>query len=55
MEGTAVMLYRYSQEYITQSLAQTGFVPLKALEFVAFKYPAENKDVFFKAFIAQRK
>ena len=54
-EVTAVMLFRHSQEYVTRLLSQNGFEPLKALEFVAFKYPAENKDVFFKAYIVQKK
>jgi hypothetical protein len=31
------------------------FELLKTLEFVAFKYPAENKDVFFKAYVARKK
>jgi predicted TPR repeat methyltransferase len=53
-EGMAVMLYRHSDEYIGKLLQENGFVPLKELEFVAFKYPAENRDVLFKAYIARR-
>jgi predicted TPR repeat methyltransferase len=54
-DENAVLLYRHSEEYITRSLGQIGYEPLKALEFVAFKYPAENKDVYFKAYIARKK
>jgi predicted TPR repeat methyltransferase len=54
-EETAVMLFRHSEAYITRLLDQNGFEPLKALEFVAFKYPAENKDIFFKAYVARKK
>lgn len=54
-EGMAVMLYRHSSQYIAELLDQNGFVLLKTLEFVAFKYPAENRDVFFKVYIARKK
>jgi predicted TPR repeat methyltransferase len=53
-EETAVRLYRHSQEYIADILDQNGFDVLKSLEFVAFKYPAENTDVLFKAYIARK-
>lgn len=52
---TAVMLFRHSHNYITQLLDRNSFIPLKALEFLAFKYPAEHRDVFFKAYIAQKR
>jgi predicted TPR repeat methyltransferase len=51
---TAVHLFRHSEEYIARLLDQNGFVPLKAVEFLAFKYPAENRDVFFKAYVARK-
>jgi len=54
-DETAVMLYRHSEVYITQLLTRNDFELLKALEFVAFKYPAENKDVFFKAYVTRKK
>jgi predicted TPR repeat methyltransferase len=54
-EETAVLLFRHSEDYITRLLGQNEFELLKALEFVAFKYPAENKDVFFKAYVARKK
>jgi SAM-dependent methyltransferase len=54
-EETAVMLFRHSTETITGLLAQNGFVPLKSLEFVAFKYPAEGRDVYFKAYVARKR
>lgn len=54
-EETAVMLFRHSAEYIAFLLSQNNFELRKALEFVAFRYPAENKDVFFKAYIAQKR
>jgi hypothetical protein len=48
------IVYDQQPPIISQLLDQCGFVLLKALEFVAFKYPAENRDVFFKAYVAQR-
>jgi predicted TPR repeat methyltransferase len=54
-EETAVLLFRHSENCITHILGQNKFELLKTLEFVAFKYPAENKDVFFKAYIACKK
>jgi len=53
-EESAVELFRHSEGYITRLLDEHGFVLLKALEFAAFKYPAENRDVFFKAYIARK-
>ncbi len=51
---TAVTLFRHSSDYIAQLLDDSGFILLKSLEFLAFKYPAENRDIFFKAYIAKR-
>ncbi len=51
---TAVTLFRHSNDYISQLLDDSGFILFKSLEFLAFKYPAENKDIFFKAYIAKR-
>ncbi|MBN1452303.1 MAG: class I SAM-dependent methyltransferase [Anaerolineales bacterium] len=53
-EETAVMLFRHSTDYVTRLLDQNRFTLLKTLEFVAFKYPAENRDIFFKAYIARK-
>jgi predicted TPR repeat methyltransferase len=50
----AVRLYRHSEDYMTRLLGRNGFVLLKTLEFVAFKYPAENKDIFFKAYVVRK-
>jgi len=49
---TSVRLYRHRDEYIRQILDENGFELLKALEFVAFKYPAENRNVYFKGYVA---
>ena len=51
---SAVTLFRHSADYIAQLLDHNNFVLLKTLEFLAFRYPAENKDVFFKAYVAQK-
>lgn len=53
-EETAVLLFRHNEDCITRLLGQNDFELLKTLEFVAFKYPAENKDVFFKAYVARK-
>src|SRR5512142_2281828 len=52
-DGSAVMLYRHSRDVICRLLELNHFVLLKSLEFVAFRYPAENRDVFFKAYVAR--
>lgn len=54
-DETAVMLFRHSEEYIKQVSGRNGFEFLKALEFVAFKYPAESKDIYFKAYVVRKK
>jgi hypothetical protein len=41
---TAVTIYRHSDEEIA-----------RALEFLAFKYPAENRDIYFKATVARKR
>lgn len=52
---TAVTLFRHLDTYIIKLLNSNGFVLLKALEFLAFNYPYENRDIFWKAYIAQKK
>ena len=54
MDETAVWLYRHGEDYINRLLDQNGFTLLKTLKFVAFKYPAENKDIFFKAYVLRK-
>jgi predicted TPR repeat methyltransferase len=51
---TAVLLYRHSRETITRLLGASRFTPIKALEFLAFEYPAEYRSVFFKAYVARK-
>ena len=53
-EDVAVLLYRHSAEVIGSALGSSGFTIVKALEFVAFAYPAEQRDVYFKATIARK-
>src|SRR5512143_966474 len=43
----AVMLHRHAHETILRLLDENAFGLLKSLEFVAFKYPAEGRDVMF--------
>lgn len=50
---TAVKLYRHSDTYIARLLGQNGFTLRKQLEFVAFKYPAEHRNVMFQAYVAR--
>jgi hypothetical protein len=52
---TAVTLFRHRDDYVASLLAGNGFVLLKTLKFLALKYPAENRDIFFKAYVAQKK
>jgi predicted TPR repeat methyltransferase len=51
---SAVVLYRHSEKTITGLLEQAEFSVLKTFEFVAFKYPAEHRDILFKAYITQK-
>jgi ubiquinone/menaquinone biosynthesis C-methylase UbiE len=53
-EDVAVLLFRHSAEVMRSALDHSGFTPLKALEFVAFAYPAEQRDVYFKAYVARK-
>jgi predicted TPR repeat methyltransferase len=52
---TAVTLYRHSEAHINESLDRNGFSPLKSLDFLGFKYPAENTDIYFKATVARKR
>jgi predicted TPR repeat methyltransferase len=52
-DDQAVTLFRHSQATITHLIDLEGFTLLKALEFLAFKYPAEHRDVYFKAYVTQ--
>jgi predicted TPR repeat methyltransferase len=51
---SAVVLHRHSEGYITGLLDQNHYAVIKTLEFVAFKYPAENRDIVFKAYITRK-
>jgi predicted TPR repeat methyltransferase len=53
-EDVAVLLYRHSAAVTGSALEQSGFTPLKALDFLAFAYPAEQRDVYFKAITARK-
>jgi ubiquinone/menaquinone biosynthesis C-methylase UbiE len=53
-EDVAVLLHRHSPALTSSALETGGFIPLKALEFLAFSYPAEQRDVYFKAIIARK-
>jgi hypothetical protein len=50
----AVTLYRHPSATIAQWLDGSGFTPLKTLKFLAFEYPAENRSVYFKAYVARK-
>jgi predicted TPR repeat methyltransferase len=52
---SAVVLHRHSESYINGLLDRIHFNVLKTFDFVAFKYPAENIDILFKAYITQKK
>ena len=52
---SAVTLYRHSDVYISETLERSGFSLLKTLDFLAFKYPAENTDIYFKAMVARKR
>jgi len=49
--GSAVRLYRHSLGSVASWLDKNGFTQLKALEFLAFSYPAEARNIYFKAYI----
>jgi predicted TPR repeat methyltransferase len=51
---SAVVLHRHSESYINGLLDRIHFNVLKTFEFVAFKYPAENINILFKAYITQK-
>ena len=53
-DETALMLYRHRKEQIAEWLHQYRFLLLKDLAFVAFSYPAENRDIYFKAYIVRK-
>lgn len=50
----AVRLFRHSDETIMRLLQENQMERLKALEFLAFRYPAEKRDVYFKAWVTRK-
>lgn len=53
-DETAVRLYRHNADDLARLFDQNGFELRRSLEFVAFEYPAENRDIFFKAYVVRR-
>jgi SAM-dependent methyltransferase len=53
-EDVAVLLYRHSVEVTGRILERSSLTPLRALEFVAFAYPAEQRNVYFKAYVTRK-
>lgn len=53
-EDEAVLLYRHREEDVRQLLELSGFSIEKTLKFAAFRYPAENRDVFFRVYVSRR-
>ena len=53
-DETAVVLYKHRDVDITAWLTEKGLRVIKVLDFLAFRYPAEQKDVYFKAYVAQK-
>lgn len=51
---SAVVLFRHSESYSTGLMEQAHFSVLKTFEFVAFKYPAEHRDILYKAYITRK-
>lgn len=53
-EGEAVLLFRHGEAVVRQQLETCGFLVEKTLKFAAFHYPAEQRDVFFRIYVAKR-
>ncbi len=51
----AVILFRCRPAEISDLLTKQGFTLRKTFEFAAFEYPAEQRNIFFKAYIAQKR
>lgn len=50
---SSVTMYRHSDAHIRGLLTKNEFTPLKDLEFLADRNPAEGMDIYFKAYVAQ--
>ena len=51
---TAVRLHRHARDEIVHMLGQAGFSLLDSEDFVGFHYPAEERDIIFTAYVAQK-
>ena len=51
---SAVTLFRHPASLTIKLLEENGFTTLKVLKFRAFDYPAEEREVYFKAYVARR-
>jgi predicted TPR repeat methyltransferase len=54
LHETDFSLYRHSEAYVIRLLQANGFALRKQLEFLAFVYPEERENVYFKAYVAQK-
>jgi predicted TPR repeat methyltransferase len=55
VKETGTKHYRHSRAYIARLLDRNGFAPLKQLEFLAFTDPDEQRNVYFWAYVAQKR
>ena len=53
--ATAQTLYRHGFEYIKFTLAKTGFELLKWIEFLVYQSPKRDKDIYYLAYLAQKR
>jgi predicted TPR repeat methyltransferase len=53
-EDSGIDVFRHSEGYIKRLLAESGFVVMKGLEFVAVIHPETGRRVNFKAVVARR-
>ena len=50
----SVRMYRHSDEHIRGLLASNGFAVLKDCEFLADRYPDQEIEIYFRAYVAQK-
>ena len=52
--GAVVNMHRHSDTHVRGLLVGNGFTPLKSFEFYADRHPTEDRNIYFRAYVARK-
>jgi len=53
-QEAVVNMHRHGDTHVRYLLAGNGFTPLKSFEFFADRHPTEERNIYFKAYVARK-